>query len=715
MNLFGRQPSLPTALAAPRPGPTLRRVAVSPGFRAALPWLLGSLGIAMTALIGQVPFWALLSFAGCAAWRQLIENRDGQMPSLGARLAIFLPTTLGILMTYGPRPGAAGMLAFLVALLSLKVLELRTHRDFVVVALLGYFMILSAFFYNQGLALSLYLALALATNTIALIRCHDGGRRDARRASVRLALALMLQAVPLVVLLFVVFPRIPGNLFRQIGGASTGLTGMSEHLQPGSVDSLAQSDAVAFHARIGTGGELAPRYLYWRGLVLGVCETAMSWRADTGYTFLQAQPPAPGEKRIEQLITLNPQGERWLFALDLPVAVRPSSSLRPQLMNANVLRSPAGVFSKSIYTAISNLSPPLPAELTDGQRLFYTHVPANLSRRVLALAQGWMNAAPPLPGAARDYDIIRQARLYFRDGGFIYTLSPGALPADGALDYFLFQSRRGFCEHYAAAFSTLLRAAGLPARIVVGYQGGEYNSWNGQYAVRQSDAHAWSEVWVTGRGWQREDPTAVVAPERVSYGAESYEALTADGPLTAETRLERFTMLNSPGTWHWLIRNCALAWDGMDQQWNLLVLGYDSERREDTLQNLGLGSLDWVEGAALALTVAFALLALGALSVRALDRVQSAGLDPAARLYERFCRRVAQAAGIERAAAEGPLDFSRRAVTALPEQTRAIQAITDLYVRSRYAPPVHDDLASRTLEALREAVETFRAPKRTAR
>jgi transglutaminase-like putative cysteine protease len=697
----------PFAPPDPASIPPDQRSAGSAGFRAALPWLLGSLGISMTGLIGQVPAWSLMAFAACAVWRQRIESWGGRMPSIAVRLAVFLPLVGAVLYKSGMHPSPMALLTFLVALLSLKVLELRSHRDFIVVALLGYFMILSAFFYNQTLALSLYLSLAVMMNTVGLIRCHDGGRKHAVRSSIRLALGLMLQAVPLVVLLFIVFPRVQWDWSR-MGSTTTGLTGMSEHLQPGAVASLAQSNEPAFRAKLTSGGQLPARNLYWRGLVLGVCESPMSWRVDERRVVLDPTQPTPGELRIEQQITIIPHGEHSLFALDRPVGIKPSPSLKPELVSGHVLRSRTTVVSKSFYTAFSDLNPKAvgspPAES-------YSRAPPGMTPAVLALVKKWTQAAQTLTGAARENEIIRQARLFFRDGGFVYTLSPGELPRERPLDYFLFQSRRGFCEHYAAAFSALMRAAGLPARVVVGYQGGEYNTmWGGYYLVRQSDAHAWSEVWITGHGWQREDPTAVVAPERVSFGAENYAGLTADGPLVGDSRLERLSGLNSPGSWRWLVHNTALAWDGLDQQWNLLVLGYDQERQEDTLHGLGLGNLDWLEGAALALSAAFSLLALGALGVHAYERKQTVKTDPAARLYERFCRRVTRFAGLERSSSEGPLDFSKRAAGALPDQARQIDAITDLYVRSRYAAPAHDDLAQRTLEALTEAVDNFREP-----
>ena len=237
-------------------------------FRQGLPWLLGSLAMTMVALVGQVPSWALLVFAGCTLWRYVIAQRGGALPSMVARLLVFMPVAACIIMTYGTNPGAKGLLTFLVALLSLKILELRSARDFTVAALLGYFMVLSAFFYDQSLALSLYLCTALLASTVALIRCHSGGRREFLPA-VRLALGLSAQALPLVVLLFIVFPRVQGTFLRRLGGATTGLTGMSEHLQPGSC----QFARAVGRPRVPgqdqcNGGTVPPSELYWRGLVL---------------------------------------------------------------------------------------------------------------------------------------------------------------------------------------------------------------------------------------------------------------------------------------------------------------------------------------------------------------------------------------------------------------------------------------------------------------
>lgn len=667
--------------------------------------MLGSLALTMVALIGHVPLWTLGIFAGCAAWRLWLERTGGELPSMLGRLAVFVPAALGVYLSYGSSPGAPGMLAFLTALLSLKVLELRSPRDVTIFSLLGYFMTLSAFFYDQSLALNLYLGVALLANTAGLIRCHARST-----GGLRLALGISAQALPLAVLLFVIFPRLEGNFLRRLGGATTGLTGMSEHLEPGSVASLVQSDQPAFQATIRNGGRgvLPARALYWRGLALDICEGGLAWRARGAlpYTTPPAAAKTPG--RIEQQIILRPHGQHWLFALDHPVEAAPSKALHPMLIDTDTLRSQAPVLNKAIYTVYSQLAPAADSGvMTPERRKFYTHLPPDLSPRIQQLV------AQLKLGAKSEEDVVRATQRFFRDGGFTYTLQPGMLPPKAALEAFLFNTRKGFCEHYAAAFSTLMRASGIPARIVVGYQGGEFNDWGGYYNVKQSDAHAWSEIWVDHKGWLREDPTAVVAPERVSFGAESFAELSARGPLSGQSRLDQLSQLKGRTGWRWLVRNAVLAWQSVDQQWNVLVLGYNQDQQETVmdgfltlLKKVGINDVGWLGGMTLAVLGIFSVLGLGTLGLLALDRTR-APEDPAVRLYARFCRRAAAAGAGLRREAEGPLDFAKRAAAALPGSVAQIQAVTESYVATRYEPE-----SAGALGRLRAAVAAFRPRKR---
>ncbi len=695
-------PTLTKSRTAARARLQPRPVAPQQAFRLALPWLLGSVAATMVTLVGQVPAWTLLAFVLCVGWRLLADRWERALPSLLLRLAVFLPMALGLVFTYRGHVDAGSMLAFLVALMSLKILELRSARDFTVVSLLGFFMTLSAFFYSQSLALFAYLSLALFANVTSLIRCHGVGQGRSPWPSWRLGLGMILQALPLVVLMFIIFPRVQGTLLLRMSNPNAGLTGMSDHLQPGTFGSLVQSDEPAFRAQINGGGTLPQNDLYWRALVLEIGDSSMSWRA-TEQRRVQPRQPLPGNvaNRVEQRITIMPHGERWLYALDHPVDIKAGSNFQAQLNASASVRSDSPVYSKTIYTVISDLAPEPAETMTPEHRRLYTKVPADLGERTLALAHGWR------PPGASDEDVVHAALIYLRGGGFTYTLTPGPLPPEHPLDYFLFESRRGFCEHYAAAFTSLMRAAGVPARIVVGYQGGELNTWGSPryYTVRQSDAHAWCEVWLEGKGWQREDPTAVIAPDRVSYGAQGYAALGSDASSGDGSRLERLRKLNAPSVLRWLGHNTLLAWDSLDQQWNLLVLGFDQEQQMNVLQRLNLGDLDTFGGTALTVAAVTALLALVTTGTRFVTRAKAGKDDPVVRIYGRFCRRLARSAGVVRRENEGPLDFAKRAGEALPGHAPEIRRITDLYVASRYGSASGEN---RAVISLAEAVQRFR-------
>ena len=251
-------------LLAPRAGKgaALKRAP----YNHALPFLLGGLVICATTLFGQVAWWTLALFIGSALWRIIAEQKGWELPSMTVRLTIFAPSVAGIVMTQGIEPSAGSLMATLIVLLSLKVLELRTARDFTVVALLSYFMVLSGLFYDQGFALCLYLSLAVLLNTVALVRVHLGGRPGTFWPAVRLAGGLLMQATPLVILLFIIFPRVQLNFLKRMAHGGDGSTGMSDHLQPGEIEKLVLSNETAFNVRIESPQPLPLSQLYWRGV-----------------------------------------------------------------------------------------------------------------------------------------------------------------------------------------------------------------------------------------------------------------------------------------------------------------------------------------------------------------------------------------------------------------------------------------------------------------
>ena len=293
-------------------------------------------------------------------------------------------------------------------------------------------------------------------------------------------------------------------------------------------------------------------------------------------------------------------------------------------------------------------------------------VPVGLSPQVVALVEGWRR------GAAGGREIVERALHHFHEEKFGYSLNPGTY-GENALDDFLFQRRIGFCEHYAAAFATLMRVAGLPSRVVIGYHGGELNRMGNYVIVRQSDAHAWTEVWLQDSGWTRVDPTEVIAPDRISSGLASFlQTRGAGGEEAGGNNSD--TVIG----WRDLMRELRLTWDGINYQWELRVLNFDEDTQHAFLSQLGFDGR-WTEVAGWSAGLVMAL--LGALSLW-LRRPARMPQDEAGRAWSEFCRALA-AAGVPRARWEGPLDFGARAATSFEEHRATILSVAELYARVR--------------------------------
>ncbi|HEY5791079.1 MAG TPA: DUF3488 and transglutaminase-like domain-containing protein, partial [Gammaproteobacteria bacterium] len=489
------------------------------------PRLLVGLLLVAAPLAFYQPAWLTLAWLGAALLR-LVQVRR-RLPQLRGWLRGLL--AVGgfalVLATYGTVAGRDPGIALLATMVALKLLETETPRDLYLVVFLGYFLVIANLLYSQSIPMALYLLLSVVALTATLIAANRGPGHGELRADLRLAAVLLLQALPVMLVLFVLFPRIDEPLWHMPREQRGAISGISDEMEPGSISRLVESEELAF--RVSFDGPVPPpAQRYWRGPVLWFTD-GRRWRAGT--------PPAPEElgytglgDAVGYAVTLEPHGQRWLFALDLPAEIPANASLTTDYQ----VLAQRPVDTQRLYRARSYpeyvTGPPSAAELRAGlQRPYRT------SARVQALAQGWRDAA------ADDAAVVELALQHFREQPFVYTLSPPLLPGD-PIDGFLFETRRGFCEHYAAAFTVLMRVAGIPARVVTGYQGGELNPLGGHLAVRQSDAHAWSEVWLPGRGWSRVDPTAAVAPERVERGIDAGASLGFDGAVSFR---------GGPGAW----------------------------------------------------------------------------------------------------------------------------------------------------------------------
>ncbi len=629
--------------------------------------MCAALGMLAVPLWEHAASWCVVLFVATLLGRVGLNILGLPLPRMWLKLSGLAVCAGVIWVQYGTVAAVEPAFGILLILIALKVSEARRERDWQVLTLLGLFLGLCDLFFEQDLGRWLYIGAAYVLVLTARMQAfHPTARHGLRRAGWQ-AVRLLGQALPLTVLFFFFFPRVYGDFRLAFGGSLLGPT-LSDKLAPGSLSSLALRTDPAFSVKFPDGYAPPASEMYWRGIVLWD-GTGLYW--ERGGPGRQLERPTvlegPG---IRQQIILEPYGESWLFALD-----RPASPVPHALYDSGgSLRRVRPIHARLAYEVISR---PRNREMLPEGEMEETaalRVPARVSPAVRALAASWK------AGGGDNEAITRRGLLWFRTHGFLYSLSPGAYDSP-ELDEFLFKRKTGFCEHYAAAFASLMRLAGVPARVVTGYQGGELNEVGHFYVIRQSDAHAWCEVWVRGQGWLRVDPTSVIAPDRVNAGLGGFIEGVA-GPLASPV---------SPGSraalaWRDVLRRGRQYWDNVSYQWNLRVLAYDQDGQQSFFSSLGLG---WLHPSLLLLGLALLSgIVLGVLWLWLRRAPHPRPRDPARRCYDRFCRRLARA-GIPRRPAEGPLCFSQRAAGLLPAYAPALLEVGQLYAEVRYssAPP----------------------------
>jgi transglutaminase-like putative cysteine protease len=628
-----------------------------------LPWVLGALAAAVAPHVPFLPGWISLLIAAAVAWRWAAERRAWPLPPRWLRVLVAIAATLAVLGTYRTLNGIEAGTAFLVLLAGVKLLETRGARDLTVIVFIAYFLLYSALLRDQRLPQLPYLLAGGVFLTAALMRVHAGSAGDSARDVLTRTGALLLQALPLALLLFVLFPRLPGP-FWGIGTGESARTGLGDEMTPGDISDLSVSGEVAFRVRFA--GELPPPpQRYWRGPVLHEFD-GRSWRRPRAQAFPSQEVTYLGEA-VEYQITLEPTDRPWILALDIPAEWPEREAFRTydfQLVAPRRLSEVSSFRLRSYPQFIAGV------ELPQSLRRKGLQLPEEGNPRSRELARR-------LAAQYGDPRAIAQAMLtMFREQPFVYTLDPPKL-AENAMDEFLFETRRGFCEHYASAFTLVMRAAGVPARVVTGYQGGEFNPLGGYLIVRQSDAHAWSEIWIEGRGWLRVDPTAAVAPERIERGL--IGAMGELEPVPGRLR-------DASNLW----MQASLGWDTLNDFWNERVVRFNATRQLELLERLGVDDPDW---RALGLGMAGSLAAFFVgLSAYLAWRFRPPARDWPARLHDVVRRRLVRR-GLHPHASEGPVAFLERAEAACPDLAADLAQIRDVYVDLRYGPlPTEADL-----------------------
>ena len=628
-------------------------------------WLLLALIMVTAPHVERIPWWITLLATMLLAWRLYITLHGLQLPRKWLLLLVAAGGLGGIYISYGRILGRDAGVALLVIMLALKLLEMATLRDAMILIFICYFLVITNFLYSQSIPTALYMLCAVWIITATMIGFQYRGRQPGYRYQLRSAGTLLAQAAPLMLVLFVLFPRVQGPMWSLPQDAYAGVTGLSDEMSPGSVSRLLISDAIAF--RVSFDSQMPPASrLYWRGPVLWDFD-GYTWTAPRVNYMARREYQALGDP-VNYTVTVEPHSRRWLFALDLPSRVPPLSTMSNdfQLFYQNAVNH------RVRYDMSSHLDYRDNAELGRRELRRTLALPANSNPRSRELA-GQMRKA-----AADERAYIAAVLGMFRNQNFYYTTTPPLLPRENPVDDFLFSTRAGFCEHYASSFAVLMRAAGIPARIVTGYQGGELNTIGNYLTVRQADAHAWVEVWLQDDGWVRIDPTAAVSPARVEAGL-----------AAAVPRAEALPFLLRAG-YPWL-RRARMTWDSVANSWNQAVLGYTQDRQRQLMRRVGVDDATWRSLATLMLAATGAITLL--LAVLLLNRLRAARPDPVSAAYSRFCERLARR-GVARHPSEGPDAFRKRAAAARPDLARSIGSISALYIRLRYGE------AARTSDAM---------------
>jgi protein-glutamine gamma-glutamyltransferase len=620
-----------------------------------LAWVCAAFAGGVLLNIDRMPAWAGLTALALVAWRLWTAGTRAWLPPAWLRAILALIVTAIVLARFHTLNGLTAGTTLLMLMAALKLLELQRARDQLVLVGVGLFLLLAACLDRQALVRTPVYALQTWLCCAALAAVASPALTA--RETARLALRALLVAVPLALALFVFFPRLPGS-FWAIPRGEEARSGLSDSMSPGSITKLVANYDPAFRVKFAGEPPAAPQR-YWRGPVLHDFD-GRTWRRREWAEHPRQKVQYLGDP-LRYQVSLEPTQQRYWFALDLPAR---SPSARVTLSYDYQLIASDPVSDLVSYEAVSYLHTRGTDELSATARREDTALPGDANPRARQLALTLRE------GVASDADFVEATLAYLAKGGFVYSLEPQPLGQD-TVDDLLFVTREGFCGHYASAFVDLMRAAGVPARVVTGYLGGEWNVVGGYLLVRQSDAHAWAEVWLPGKGWTRVDPTAVVAPERLNRGV--FDLLPQ-----AFGAGERF-MHGAP----WLQR-LLQRWDAANSWWSENVVKFEYSSQLDLLARFGVRTPD-----ARYLGWAFMAALLGWLAIVGWHMGRTARApagDALARAYLRLCRKLARA-GAARLAHQGPLDFAHSIAQAHPQLQPQVQALLERYAQLRYGVP----------------------------
>lgn len=612
----------------------------------------------------HLPPWVTIVSSLALIWRAWITFRGNRMPPRWLLLPIATFAIAYVLATNKPAIGQESGVQMLVLLITFKLLEMHAKRDLFAVVFVSFFIMLTSFFYSQSIGAALMMVAAVIAILTAQLSFQYTGEEPPLKQRLRLAATIFALAVPHTLVLFILFPRIQGPLWGLPGDAASGRSGLSETMEPGDIKNLALSDEVAFRVKF-VDPVPARSKLYWRGIVLGNYDGRKWTQLQERGRLQQSIFIKPPGTLIRHQVTLEPNGRRWLFALELPQVAPKIDDNRARISPDFQLLSVVPINHRIRYSVASYVDFDMqPNESIDVLKQ-WLKLPGGFNPNTLQFA------ARLRASSSDNAQLVDTVLKFFREEKFSYTLSPPTLGRE-AVDDFLFTTRAGFCEHYASAFVVIMRAAGIPSRVVTGYQGGEINSVDGFMSVRQSDAHAWAEVWLENRGWVRVDPTAAVSPARIEMNLSSVIPRATFGGL--------LNLNVGRASWFSKLR---MNLDALNNAWNQSILNYTPDRQRSFISSLGFDDVDWRTLTGLLLAFGTAALAIVVLPLL-LHRKK---IDPVDAVYSALCREMAKN-GIVRPIYEGPRDFCAR--LAAPQSPLAVEkkaaaaSFLKLYEAARY-------------------------------
>lgn len=651
----------------------MKNRAVFPIPRNSLVWLL--VGVLMTMLphFQRLPYWMWVITVVCILWRVQVFRQRWPFPNKVVRILFIIGGSVGVVLhhktIFGPDAGVGLLtLAYL-----FKLLEMYKKRDAFLIVIVSYFVVATNYLFDTSFLSTLYTLVTTVVITAALVGLNQTTAQANPIRTVRLSLVLMLQSVPIMLVLFVFVPRI-GPLWELSINSEEARTGIGDEITPGDISNLSRSSKLAF--RVEFDDEIPSRqHLYWRGIVLTQFD-GRTWYIDK--TQYVRNYPQREERKIERFgdgirykVLLAPTNRNWLFALALADLELTNSYPTDDL--TWIFRE--GVTKHTGYYAKSYLDFEYqPLALTKKQTEVYLQLPTEGNRRARRLAEELIKKLN------NDEHVFAASLLkWINEEEFSYTLNPPKLFGD-TIDQFIFDTRSGFCAHYAGAFVFLLRAAGIPARMIGGYQGGEMHPSGKYMSVYQYDAHAWVEYWAPGTGWRRMDPTAAIAPSRIMDGpfnATTDDSFFEDSPLSPN-RLRNFKWFSQMR--HYL--------EYSDYLWTKWIVNYDQATQRNFLEGiLGQATPERI-GAALAFIGSIFIAIFLVFLYR--DHMQQERLNPLDKYYLKMCTKLA-GKGYQRVPGETPLQYSERVSEGSPELAETVRDITDLYLKLRYRMPSPGD------------------------